>query len=318
MLKYLIVQLADASTSFCHYPDTTSDDKLIPIEYLKEVLTWAVKRDLSLQFLYPDNVLPKEYHDLIATVAQTDIVGVGCNDSRLLDEADIIVVNDLSTTDNLPDRVARSYVYRTAFADFCQNVDAVKTLISKVDRLVVAFTDIATISKDDLNAYNDCLNNLSEYIIGEYKREHLVQVNILTDRIFLGKMNNCGAGVESIAVCPDGKFYPCPAFYGTYSGVDIEDVDSWLENCNRLYKLENAPICKICDAYQCHRCHWLNEKMTSEINTPSYEQCVISHMERNASRQLLHELKKVGNYFPDKEIREIKYLDPLTELINNQ
>ena len=71
-----------------------------------------------------------------------------------------------------------------------------------------------------------------------------------------------------------------------------------------------APICRNCDAYQCKRCVWLNRKTTYELNTPSHEQCVVSHLERNESRELLANIRKNGIFLPDKEIKEISYLDP--------
>ena len=63
-------------------------------------------------------------------------------------------------------------------------------------------------------------------------------------------------------------------------------------------------------AYQCKRCIWLNRKMTLEVNTPSHEQCVTAHLERNASRDLLQEIRKSGRFLQGREIMEIDYLDP--------
>lgn len=77
-----------------------------------------------------------------------------------------------------------------------------------------------------------------------------------------------------------------------------------------MYKLSYASLCRNCDAYQCKRCIWLNSKMTYEVNTPSHEQCVVAHLERNASRQLLLNIRKYGIFLPDREIKEIEYLDP--------
>lgn len=56
--------------------------------------------------------------------------------------------------------------------------------------------------------------------------------------------------------------------------------------------------------------------MTYEVNTPSHEQCVISHLERNASRLLLSNIRKHGTFLPNKEIKEIKYLDPFEAYSN--
>lgn len=51
--------------------------------------------------------------------------------------------------------------------------------------------------------------------------------------------------------------------------------------------------------------------MTLEVNTPSHEQCVVAHIERNASRQIANNLKKRNKFYYDVEaIKEIDYLDP--------
>ena len=94
--------------------------------------------------------------------------------------------------------------------------------------------------------------------------------------------------------------------------TSIGDVKHGLDIKNpQLYKLDHAPLCSRCDAYQCKRCIWLNRKMTYEVNTPSHEQCVMAHLERNASRDLLNAIRKYGAFLPEQEeIKEITYLDP--------
>ena len=77
----------------------------------------------------------------------------------------------------------------------------------------------------------------------------------------------------------------------------------------QLLKLDHAPLCRICDAYHCNRCIWLNQKLTWDNNTPSHQQCVLAHLERNASRDLQLKLKEEG-FLVDNEIKQITYLDP--------
>ena len=129
--------------------------------------------------------------------------------------------------------------------------------------------------------------------------------------MMLEKMNNCGAGDSNITLAPNGKFYVCPAFYYENEENCIGDLKHGLDIKNpQLYKLNFAPICRHCDAYQCKRCIWLNRKITLEVNTPSHEQCVVAHLERNTSRELLENIRKHGMFMPDIEIKEIDYLDP--------
>lgn len=94
-------------------------------------------------------------------------------------------------------------------------------------------------------------------------------------------------------------------------GYSIGSLEDGLDIKNpQLYKLDHAPICRKCDAYQCRRCVWINRKTTLEVNTPSREQCIIAHLERNASRKLLTSIRELGVFLPGKEIKEINYLDP--------
>ena len=129
-------------------------------------------------------------------------------------------------------------------------------------------------------------------------------------------MNNCNAGYGSITLAPNGKFYVCPAFYFEDENDSLGDLQKGLEIKNRhLYRLEYAPLCRLCDAFHCKRCIWLNRKTTGDVNIPSREQYVTAHLERNASAGLLKQLKPAGLY-SHTEIPEINYLDPFE--IKNQ
>ena len=130
-------------------------------------------------------------------------------------------------------------------------------------------------------------------------------------RIILDKMNNCNAGYENVTLAPDGNFYVCPAFYND-DDYNVGSVNSGIDIKNQhLYRIAYAPLCRNCDAYQCRRCIWLNKKTTLEVNTPSHEQCAVSHVERDVSRKLLMNMQKGGvANFHDKEIKEISYIDP--------
>ena len=52
------------------------------------------------------------------------------------------------------------------------------------------------------------------------------------------------------------------------------------------------------------------------MNTPSKEQCVVSHIERNASRFLLLAIREHIIYMPKTEIKEISYIDPFDNIKN--
>ena len=50
--------------------------------------------------------------------------------------------------------------------------------------------------------------------------------------------------------------------------------------------------------------------MTLEENTPSHEQCVISHIERNVLQEMLKNLNVKKLIKDPSEIKKISFLDP--------
>lgn len=274
MLKFLNILLDDASISFCYYP-VTKKEKPISEDILYEGIRFAMKENLNVQFVYPSHDLPN-YID--TAVQQIDHVKIGKDD---------IIVYD-------------SYPNKFAADKICVLRLSKNELLSKhlpdslPTRLNIVITDIMSFNNKDFDDYDMWLR----YEAKKLKEHRNGDINILSDRVLLDEMKNCNAGWESITLAPNGKFYICPAFY--QNDMDsVGDLKNGLEIPNeQLYRLDYSPICKKCDAFQCKRCIWLNLETTLEVNIPSHEQCVIAHLERNASRII-----KDG-------IPEIDYLDP--------
>lgn len=320
MLQYLIIQIDDMSTSYCHYENPKTERNLISIEDLKCGIFYAMKENLMIQYLCPDYQLPQEYKDVMNTIDHNTIVSSKCADVEMMKDADVIVFNDWCGLDTYKFDNDRAYVLQTTKEELFRKYHVLKKLLTEVSRLNVVITDIEYFKDDDIETYSGILKVLSTIIEQEYVNGHAVQFNLLTDRIMLDSMNNCNAGEENITLAPDGKFYVCPAFYLNDENEDfglgktkfsIGDLKYGLDIKNpQLYKLSFAPLCSKCDAYQCKRCVWLNRKMTFEVNTPSHQQCIISHVERNTSRDLLENIRKNGNILLKQEIKEINYLDP--------
>lgn len=321
MLQYLIILLDDTSVSFCHYENKCKERRLISVDDLKKGIMFAMKENLNIQFVYPEYELPQEYKDTINTIDHNTIVSSLCEDKTLRDNADIIVFHEWTGIERCNINESSVYVLRTTKNDLLDRYLFLKHIISHAARLNIVITDVETFTDNDFETYKNVLTAFSEHIEKLYAAGKSPQLNILTDRMMLDKMNNCNAGWENITLAPDGNFYVCPAFY--LAGEDEEfglgkakysigDLDNGLDIKNpQLYRLDHAPLCRNCDAYQCRRCVWLNRKTTYEVNTPGHEQCVVAHLERNASRELLNRIRQHGTFLPEREdIKEIEYLDP--------
>lgn len=321
MLQYLIIQLDDTATSYCHYENGKTEQRLMAPDDLKAGILFAMKENLMIQFVYPDYELPKEYKDIIDSIDHSDIVSSSCEDTNLREKADVVVFNGWEMIGRYVLRDDMVCVLRTTKTELLEKYQSLFSVLAAVTRLNVVITDMDTFVEEDFEAYGKVLASLSEEIEKLYAAGRSPQCNLLTDRMMLDKMNNCNAGWENVTLAPDGRFYVCPAFYlagdeeefglgkakyavgDLLSGPDIRNP--------QLYRLDHAPLCRNCDAYQCRRCVWLNRKTTLEINTPGHEQCVVAHLERNASRELLANIRRHGTFLPEKdEIKEIDYLDP--------
>lgn len=320
MLKYLIIQLDDTSVSYCHYENLKENSKLIGLEDLKAGILFAMKENLMIHFVYPNYELPQEYKDVIHSIDHTDIISSLSEDKSLQANANIVVFDDWLGMDIYGFKENSVCLIRTSKKDFFERYLFLQRALSIVSRVNVVITDIETFNESDFEKYQEILTILSNKLEALYLKGKSPQLNLLTDRMMLEKMNNCNAGWENITLAPDGKFYVCPAFYLVSDKDDyglgkskfsIGNLNDGLNIKNpQLYKLSHAPICRNCDAYQCKRCVWLNRKMTYEVNTPSHEQCVVAHLERNASKELLMAIRKHGTFLPEMDIKEISYLDP--------
>ena len=306
MIQYLIILLDDTSVTFCHNANGREERRLIPLETLKAGILYGMKENLNIQFVYPDYALPDEYNEVIEAVDHTKI-----KPASMAEGADVVVIDGLPQGgDGICD--GKTYVLRLAKDEMFAGHDAIVRLLENATRLNIVLTGVETFTDEDFAKYKSVLDALAKDVERMYVEGRSPQLNILTDRMMLDKMNNCGAGDTNITLAPDGRFYVCPAFYQVENGYSIGSLEEGLDIKNsQLYKLDHAPLCRRCDAYQCRRCVWLNRKTTLEVNTPSHEQCVMAHLERNAARGLLTEIRKHGTFLPGKEeIKEIDYLDP--------
>lgn len=310
MLQYLVILLDDTSVSYCHYNNPKEEKKLISLDDLKAGILFAMKENLMIQFVYPDYELPESYKVLIETIDHTDIVP----NSRMT-IAGVVIFDDWADLDRVIWNPHVAYVLRTGKKRLFDDYSLIKRHLPEITRLNIVITDIETFTDAEFLLYKELLSDLSEEVKSAYEARKSPQINILTDRMMLDKMNNCEAGCGNITLAPDGLFYVCPAFYLDGESSSIGSPKDGLDIKNpQLYKLTHAPICRQCDAYQCKRCVYLNKKTTLEVNTPSHEQCVMAHLERNASKQLLDAIRKYGVFLPDKEIHEINYLDPFDQI----
>lgn len=343
-LQYLVILLDDTSVAYCHADNPLTKRRLMPLDTLRQAIRFGMKQNLMIQYVYPDYDLPEEYNEVIESIDHVKIGrdvrvynGVpthteGKNIVLRLTLKDFIArVYDIALL--LP-QVARLNICLTDIEHFTdaqaeeykKALDALAKvvagqIIKQAHAIQANAKQANAIQHKDESKASDSVRTPS--LRGQGESELGTIINLF-DRLSLTEMHNCEAGVSNITIAPNGKFYLCPAFYyDEQTGVSnrmnhktkdatrsVGDLENGLCIPNKqLLQLDHAPLCRICDAYHCHRCIWLNERLTWDANTPSHQQCVLAHIERNATRTLQQTLQEAGFHFPT-EIPQIAYLDP--------
>lgn len=303
MLTHLIIILDDTSTSYCHYEVNQKERRLIGLDDLKAGIMFAMKENLNIQFVYPNYKIPIEYLEVIDSIDHTDI-----KPNRDCDEADVAVLNGWG--DEAPE--GATCIIHSSRQELSDNLPILTKWLGHLARLNVVLTDVEAFTDKDIDSYKQTLGAIADGLVEMYQKGKVVQLNLLTDRLMLTGMNNCGVGDGNVTLAPNGKFYLCPAFYYEDEVQSVGDLRTGLDIKNpQLLRLDHAPICRKCDAYQCRRCIWMNKQLTLDANTPSHQQCVVAHLERNASRYLQMKLNGAGIRLANSQpIEELTELDP--------
>lgn len=220
-----------------------------------------------------------------------------------------IVINPEEIAEFRGNEIVLLNVYEESFSELAQMITQLLPMSQRIN-IIFKFEFQEKLS----SIYREQLAQITNQLVSYLKRKEFREINILTDRLFLNEMNNCNCGVDNYALAPNGKIYICPAFYFNSPENYIGDIETGIveHKLANMLRLSNAPLCKRCDAYQCNRCVLLNQKYTREFNIPGAAQCVKSHIERNASMELLQILRNENiKYGADIKIDAINYSDPI-------
>ncbi|MGN1273870.1 MAG: CXXX repeat peptide maturase, partial [Thermoguttaceae bacterium] len=315
-LQSLFVLMDSAAPSFCYYKTREMERKVMDDETLKKVAYYALTENLSLNLILGEGGLTDTQKEILKW---NDYVVYRSGKAKFPADDKTINVFDFEA-DTWDDAISpmEMLVLRISKDHIAELPAWLEAHSLTADRITVFVKEMETMKEAEFEPYKAILDQLKAWL-PEREEEKPFELSLLTDRLQLEKPNHCDAGVKHVTIGPDGNFYVCPGFYYREKNKDflIANIDTVLTTHElpiknpQLYKLDHAPICENCDAWQCRRCVWLNKETTLEVNTPSRQQCVCAHLERNASRDLLEPL-----FLTDMvQIPKIDYLDPFDELM---
>jgi CXXX repeat peptide maturase len=319
MINYLILPVSKSSKSFCYYESSVNENRnkdIIDFNLLKEAVNYAIKNKCGLNVLYGDEPLPEKYERELEKIKHMKFLPLILrkyypNSIYIIEESDLEFAKKIKKNNEL------NLILRLKKNKLFELSEIFISLLWRFKKLNLIFTDVFDFIENDFIEYKKQLDIIGESVYKLFQYQNNIEVNFLTDRLFLQNMNNCDAGIKHITIAPDGKFYLCPGFYNDGNNNSMGDLgnDFIIKNEN-LLKLKNALLCSNCDSWHCKRCYYLNQKMTLEINTPSSQQCIISHIERNQTRIISDKLRKESKFHQNLvPIPNLDYSDPY-EILN--
>ena len=310
MLRYIIAVLDRAAPSFCHYPTPNAAPERMPLSQLQALVDYAVRHGLALNCLLGGSPLPDGYERALSAVPHVLLVPF---ELRAHYPSALLVLGGRTEADALEADPVRNVILRVGRAALPHLAETVEALLPKCGRLNLRLLEVESFDDVDIATYRREVTRVADALSARYAAGDMVEVEFLSDRLLLPEMRNCEAGVQHLTFAAGG-FHICPAFF--HAGAEpVGDLDSGVRVVNgQLLRRERAPICTICDAFQCKRCVWLNQRTTGELNTPSRQQCVTAHLERNASADLLGGLRHLPPFSAMRRLVRVDRLDPFERI----
>ena len=311
-LKYVYFITSDDAPSFCNYTKRYNEGN-----YMSKDLY-----DNALKFCLDNEVLPIFLGSYEIDLDSEKKVFFEIDRRRIFKnpQISITVVDEYSENIETP---VINYILRkneirklkNTIERFCNN---------GIKRINLFISDMNLWNDSDITLYEDQLHGLCEYVVDLFvERGVFLQINVLSDRIMLEKneTRDCAAGINSVALAPNGKFYVCPGFYFTNPDWNIGNLKDGIDfSEKRKYFRGKSAMCLECDANACKRCLLDNKITTGEVNVPSSTQCKISFVEANAQKyfaNLLQENNEVLNIYIPDDLKILKYNDYVSKMIFN-
>ena len=185
-MKYLNIILSNKSVFPCCTWAENSD--VLTKKNLVEGIEFAITNKLVINVFYPEENISEDIQNLLSTVSHNRIIP----NSLKCQKGDIVIIdgwNHFLSINFLPDV---TYIVKTTRQDLSENWKHLP--FYKNIRIDIKVIDIEGMKDDDFAKYHTVLANMAEAMVDAYATGVFMQCNLLTDRVSLTSMRNCGAG----------------------------------------------------------------------------------------------------------------------------
>lgn len=271
--KYLIIVPNNTVTPHCNYSSS------------------EIAGDRMDEVLYNSGLSYAEEHGFTVASLGCDMLRYNFYNARFNDSIRIINNNEELTLDET-NSVVILHVNRSNIKKLYANIAKQVTVIQ---RLNIIIDDVDGWTNSDIADYANELDRLSDIVRLAHTEGREFQINVLSD-IDSNSCDDCGAGIDSFALAPNGRFYACPAFYFDDPDNYIGDLKTGISERLCAPYREMKTLARGNNSNEFNRnCVYLNKKFTGELFLSSDIQQTIARLHKNKSIFLKESLNNERN-----------------------
>lgn len=170
-----------------------------------------------------------------------------------------------------------------------------KELAEKKSRVNVFIQDLEIWNDENFIAYEEQVSKIGQLMIKSIDEGRSLNINIVSDFLENSSLKECGAGITTVSLAPNGKFYLCPAFYFDNPENFIGTLDDGINEINNKFLMRSqSPVCSLCKISNCNRCIFLNKKLTHELHIPPRKYCRVNTINSGVAAKVKEHMIHIG------------------------
>jgi hypothetical protein len=313
--KAVLVMLDDACLSPCYvFSESRPRGSRLALENLRDLLVQAsgMEKPPEVFFLASDeSPLEPPVRSAIDGLGDNVIVpllpldrqeSLGIPFSRTQTVTARNLTDLLSKAGDVDGRPVVVHIERQEIPRLRRSLIAIQDLVGSI---TLRLRDIPHLTADDIAFYESELAMIAD--IGLMKNAtgtggNLCISNIAMAGLARNRAARCRAGRDFAFLAPDGRIYPCPAFY--YDGCERATMAGDCEPDEAVIPKSEPHACRLCGSTDCAGCAFLQRRYCSNENL-----CNVLKAELSARQNLLFRVAQSGYMFDCLRVLKAKELE---------